>query len=238
MKTFKHVESFREGKDVQTLVKVETTEEMRVYHFDKLSFPSVTTVVGHEKKKHFEDWSKDPKNQKRKEQGAARGNAIHDSIEMLLNNNSNWCKNLTMQHRSVVGTMMTNLNRIDNVHCLEEPLISSKLQLAGRVDCIAEFDDKLSVIDFKGAFFPRKREWIENYFMQATAYAIMFQEMYDIPIHQIVILIGCEDGVSQCFVENPLDYIRGLKRVIDSFRTQENNNLLTEITNEYASRNF
>lgn len=238
MKQFKHDTSFRQYyKPEYQLQEVETTDAMRVYHFANLSFPSVTTVVGWEKKKKFEEWAKDPKNQQRRDDGAARGTAIHDSIERLLNNDAEWDSDLTMQYRSLVSVMMNSLERIDNVHCLEEPLFSTNLQLAGRVDCIAEFDNKLSVIDFKGAYFPRKKEWIQNYFMQATAYAIMFQEMYGIVVPQIVIIIGCEDGICQTFVESPMDYIEPLKKCIDSYRSnQENNNTLMEIVHEYAAK--
>jgi genome maintenance exonuclease 1 len=96
-------------------------------------------------------------------------------------------------------------------------MYSKKLTIAGQVDCIAEYNGKLSVIDFKTANKYREEGWIENYFMQTTAYAIMYEELYGTPIEQIVILIASEDGTSQAFVKNKADYIEKLGKTIQEF---------------------
>ena len=59
------------------------------------------------------------------------------------------------------------LKRINNIHLQEKSLYSDHLQTAGRVDCIAEFDARLSVIDFKTSSKPKSAEWITNYFVKA-----------------------------------------------------------------------
>ena len=69
------------------------------------------------------------------------------------------------------------LDSIDNIHALEDPLSSSLLKMAGRVDCIAEYKGELAIIDFKTSSKTKREEWIDNYFAQETAYAIMFQEL-------------------------------------------------------------
>ena len=91
------------------------------------------------------------------------------------------------------------------------------MRLAGRTDCISEYRGKLSVVDFKGSTKAKRIDDIENYFLQATAYAIMWQERTGIPIGQIVILISCEDGIVQEVIRNTNDYVPGLKTAIDRF---------------------
>ena len=95
------------------------------------------------------------------------------------------------------------LNQIGTVHALESALYGDELQLAGRVDCIAEWHGKLAVIDFKTSAKPKKPEWIENYFCQETAYAKMFEERTGKEVEQIVTLIAVSDGTSQLFVDTP-----------------------------------
>ena len=68
----------------------------------------------------------------------------------------------------------------------ECPLYSDYLQVGGRVDCIAEWNGKLSVIDFKTSRKIKKKEWIKGYLMQESAYCVMFEERTKIPIRQIV----------------------------------------------------
>ena len=82
--------------------------------------------------------------------------------------------------------------------------------MAGRVDCIAEWNGKLSVIDFKTSRKEKRKEWIESYFMQCTAYAIMFEEMTGIPVPQIVVAISVEGYEPQIYVEKRDNYAKQL----------------------------
>jgi genome maintenance exonuclease 1 len=109
------------------------------------------------------------------------------------------------------------LHKIDNIVAQEVPLYSSLLGLAGRVDCVADYDGKKSIIDFKGSTREKRKEDIDNYFMQATAYAIMFQERTGIKIDNIVILISSEDGAVQSFVDNPIKYTKKLFNCIENY---------------------
>ena len=91
---------------------------------------------------------------------------------------------------------------------LEGSMYSNELEIAGRVDCIAEFAGKVSVIDFKTSTKAKTPSKIKGYFMQETAYAKMFEEMYDIPIERIVTIVAVEEtGQSQLFVEEPDTWI-------------------------------
>ena len=83
------------------------------------------------------------------------------------------------------------LGNINNIVGVEIPLFSDLLRVAGTTDCIAEYNGKLSVIDFKTSRKPKKEEWIDDYYMQTFAYKLMFEEMTGIEIKQVVILVAC-----------------------------------------------
>ena len=110
---------------------------------------------------------------------------------------------------------------MDNIYAQECGLYSDKYKVAGRVDCIAEYDGKLSIIDFKTSSKERSDEWNESYYIQASAYAEMFEERTGIGINQIAILVVTEDGVIQEFVKNKTDYLPLLK---DAIKEWENKN--------------
>ncbi len=96
-------------------------------------------------------------------------------------------------------------------------MYSPKLTIAGQVDCVAEYNGKLSVIDFKTANKERQESWIDNYFLQTTAYAQMYEETFGKNIDQIVILLASEDGSVQNFVKEKKDYMEPLMKSIDEF---------------------
>ena len=99
------------------------------------------------------------------------------------------------------------LKRINNIHLQEKSLYSDHLQTAGRVDCIAEFDGRLSVIDFKTSSKPKSAEWITNYFCQGSAYAVMYEERTGIPIDTVTILMAVEGNDAQLFQVKRDDFI-------------------------------
>lgn len=111
-----------------------------------------------------------------------------------------------------------HLSKIDNIRVLESRIYHEKLSIAGTVDCIAEYDGVLSVIDFKTKRSNRKEEWMFDIFLQVTAYSIMWEELTGEKIQQIVILISTEQNTSQVFVKNPNDYIDSLKERIEKHR--------------------
>jgi genome maintenance exonuclease 1 len=110
------------------------------------------------------------------------------------------------------------LSKIDNIHFQEAPLYSHEFGIAGRVDCIAEFEGKLSIIDFKTSSKEKKESWIENYFVQETGYAKMYEERSGIKVEQIVTLITCQNGFTQVFVKDPEDYVPLLKDYIAEYK--------------------
>ena len=203
--------------------KLPTTKGKRIdgfrfYQIDGKNYPSITTVLGVQKKEGLEKWRKAVGEEAAKwEMGRAarRGKATHTLVEQYL-------KSETPAIRDVLPLglfrlMKPYLDQIDNVQLSEEIMYSHKLTIAGQVDCIADYNGKLSVIDFKTANKERKEDWIENYFVQTTAYAIMYEELFGKRIEQLVILMAGEDGTMRSFIRDKKDFEPKLEESIKYF---------------------
>jgi genome maintenance exonuclease 1 len=215
IKTFIH-----KTVDISGSLQEETTETGRSYSTPDGIFPSVTTVVGFEKQKFFAEWRK--KNGKESARVTKRGTDFHALIESYLKNESIDFESLMPNMLDIFIRIQPMLHKIDNIAMIEAPLWSSLLELAGRTDCIAEYDGELSIIDFKASTKEKRKEDIENYFMQATAYAMMLQERTGIKVTQFVILISCEDGTSQVFIDKPINYVKKLSDIIQKYKDHKN----------------
>ena len=205
-------------KQVLPKTKGKRIDGFRFYDINGKNYPSVTTVLGIRKKEGLQKW-RDAigENVANWEMGRAarRGKAFHTLVEQYL-------KGETPSIRDVLPIglfklMKPYIDQIDNIHLLEAIMYSPKLTIAGQVDCVAEYNGKLSVIDFKTANKERQEDWIDNYFLQTTAYAHMFEETFGKPIEQIVILLASEDGSVQTFVKNKADYEKELGKAIEDF---------------------
>jgi len=111
---------------------------------------------------------------------------------------------------------------IDNVHCQETRLYSDYLQVAGTVDCVAEYAGRLAIIDFKTARKAKNRDYIKNYFCQATAYAIMYEERTGIPVPNIVIIISVDDDFPQVFTDKRDHHVKDLLAVREKYKREYN----------------
>ena len=110
------------------------------------------------------------------------------------------------------------LKLINNIYALEGSLYSKQLGVAGTVDCIAEYDGELAIIDFKTSAKPKPREWIDHYFVQCMAYGCMLYELTGISVKKLVIIMACENG--ECVVYEERDkskYIKLLSKYIRKF---------------------
>ena len=200
------------------VTKGKKVDGFRFYDIDGKAYPSITTVLGIQKKAQLQEWrDKIGENVANWEMGRAarRGKSFHTLVEQYI-------KGLTPSERGVLPLGLFRLikpyvDQIDNIHCLETIMYSKKLTIAGQVDCIAEYNGKLSVIDFKTANKERQESWIENYFMQTSAYAQMYEELFGKEIEQIVILLASEDGSVQSFIKEKKDYMDPLKKSINDF---------------------
>jgi hypothetical protein len=190
------------------------------YGTGRVWVPSVTTVTGYTNKEFFKEWRKDPANEKKLDAAINRGNAVHDACELYLKGES--YEHLLLDcptHKQCFKAIQNVLNRsVGKVIALEEPLYSVEHKFAGRVDCVAEFDGVLSIIDFKNTEKPKRSYWIQNYFQQATAYSIAWEELTGQPIKQFVILVGHADGMKcQVFREPTVHYKQDLYTCIKDF---------------------
>lgn len=188
-------------------------------------YPSVTTVIGATSKKSILEWRKrvgEKEANRISSRAASRGTSLHSMNEDYLNNMFDEEK----YKDKVLPLFMFKhlkpfLNKINNIHVLEGALYSDRLQLAGRVDCIAEYENELAIIDFKSSTEPKKREWIENYIAQECAYAMMYYERTGIKVKKLVTLIACEDGEIQVFQEyDIMKYMKVLMNYIESWKSQ------------------
>jgi len=193
-----------------------TRNGRRFYATPDGEFPSVTTVVGFEKQAFFANWRKNNPDESRRV--TARGTKFHSLIEKYIKNETINFDDLMSNEKALFSLLKPELDKIDNIHALESPLWSKTLGLAGRTDCIAEYDGKLSIIDFKASTKEKRESDIDNYFAQATAYALMYQERTGKIVDNFAILIACEDGIKQVFQGNPLRYVKHLKNLINKYR--------------------
>jgi hypothetical protein len=190
----------------------ETTESGRKYFTPEgNSYPSITTVLGILSRKSISEWRKrvgeDVANQISR-RAAGRGTAVHKLAEDYIDNVEDW-KGKHMPVNIFTFNTIKQLidNNLNNVWFQEEFLYSDRLKTAGQVDCIAEWDGELSIIDFKTSGKPKKEEHIQNYFMQAAFYAAAFYERTGVPIKQAVILIAVDDSEPQVFKVDTFDYL-------------------------------
>jgi len=214
MKKFNHI-----PVDKQPELFTETIRGKRFYVLPNGNkYPSITTVLSERNNEGIARWRKsvgDSVANNIMRNAARRGTAVHTLTE-------NYLSNEELSKQAVLPTALftilkSELDKINNIVMQESSLYSNKWGVAGRVDCIAEYDGKLSVIDFKTSTKDKKEEWVENYFIQTTAYCEMFEEQYGKEIDQIVILIVTEEGSKQTFIKDKKDYLPLLKPAIDEF---------------------
>jgi len=206
------------NKDLLPKTKGRRIDGHRFYEVDSKNYPSITTVLNIRKKDGLMKWRENVgEGAANWEMGRAarRGKATHTLVEQYL-------KGETPSERSVLPIglfrlLKPYLDQINNIHLLEAIMYSHKLTVAGQVDCVAEYNGKLSVIDFKTANKERNEEWIDNYFLQTTAYAVMYEEIFKTPIEQIVILLAAEDGTVACYKKEKKDYLEPLGKAIQDF---------------------
>ena len=191
-------------------------------------YPSITTVLSNRKKEGLWEWRKRVGNDVANyvaRTAAARGTKVHHMCEDYLNNvHVDWPEKWKEHERQFLAHCLFNqlkekaLCNINNIYALEKSLYSNELGVAGTVDCIAEYNGELSIIDFKTAAKPKPRDWIENYFVQAAAYACMFYELTDIPVKKLVILMTCENGEVTVYEEyDKMKYMKLLVKYIEKF---------------------
>ena len=206
-----------------------TIDGVRLYETPEGNkYPSITTILSIRKKEGLLEWRKkvgdDVANYVART-AAARGTKVHHMCEDYLNNKyfnypTEWEKHKKNFLPYCLFTQLKEqgLSKIDNIHAQEAGLYSDKYKVAGRVDCIAEYDGVLSIIDFKTSTKERNDDWNENYYIQCSAYAEMYEERTGTEINQNVILVVTEDGTVQEFVKEKHDYLDALVETAAEWR--------------------
>ena len=201
-----------------------TTESGRTYKTPSGNiYPSITTVLSSYNKQAILEWRQrvgEEEANRVSRKASNRGTKLHNTVEKyLLNEMSPLQMHTMMPDTKELFLKLKPLldSHVDNIYGIEQPLFSDKLRLAGRCDCIGEWDGKISIIDWKTANRSKEKDQITNYFMQASAYAEMFGERTGISIDQIVIAISVEGERPQIFIEEKSKYLPELNKYIGKY---------------------
>ena len=225
-------------------IKATTNNGNRLYETPSGDlYPSITTVLSPRNKKGLMEWRKrvgeDVANHVART-AAARGTKVHHMCEDYLNNMSIDDPEKWAQHKKnflpyCLFEQLKNqtFNNIGDIYAQEAGLYSDKYKVAGRVDCIARYKGDISIIDFKTSTKERSDDWNENYYIQGSAYAEMFEELTGISTNQVVILVVTEDGTVQEFVKQKSNYTGLLVDAISDWREQNviRENIVTVVNN-------
>ena len=223
MKSFNHTPSTKLLPEIHT----ETIKGKRFYVTPEgKKYPSITTVLSGRSKEGIVRWRESVGNDVANQimrTAAKRGTAVHQLVEDYLNNSE--LSKQDVLPLALFTLLKPELDNINNIVIQEGGLYSDKWGIAGRVDCIAEYQGKLSVIDFKTSTKEKKEAWVENYFIQGSAYCEMYEERFNQEINQVVILIVTEDGAVQTFTKDKKDYLPLLKPAIEEFYKENETNI-------------
>jgi len=164
-------------------------------------YPSVTTLLGRipAKRKIIENWQARvgfAEAEAIKNAAARRGQLVHDALEKFLMNDPSYLAGINPIHKSTVRQMAARLKKhiTGDIFGIELGLYSDNLRTAGTVDLAAYMDHVITVCDFKTSKREKRPQDIKDYFLQATAYAIMLREMYDIEAKKVCILMFVDGG--------------------------------------------
>jgi hypothetical protein len=207
-----------------------TTDTGRKYMTPEgVNLPSITTVLSILSRDSIAKWRKRVGEEVANQistRASGRGTRVHEIIEKYIDNDPNFKDGYTPDIiQSFLAVQNILDDRIGNVYAQEAPLYSNHLGVAGRVDCVADFDGKRSIIDFKTSMKPKKLDWIKNYFMQESAYAIMWEERTGQPITQLVTIISVDNADPQVFVEHRDNWVRPLRDTIKQYEEENSTSL-------------
>jgi genome maintenance exonuclease 1 len=201
----------------------ETIDGVRYYKIqdgtELLRLASITSVTSHKNRQFFANWRKkvgEEKANKITRQATSRGTDMHTLVEHLLKNED--LPEVQPLSQFLFKIAKKELTKINNIYALEQSLYSKTLGIAGTVDCIAEYNGELAIIDFKTSKKPKPVEWIEHYFVQCMAYGCMLYEQTGLSVKKLVILMSCENG--ECVVYESYEkskYIKLLGEYIREF---------------------
>jgi len=200
-------------------------DQVRYYQIDgDLSYPSVTSVISFISREKFASWrakvGEKEANRKTKH-ATTRGTKLHRVFEEYLQNGD--YKSLSEYQTPLVNLMFNSAKseldkRLSNIYQQETNMYSDRLCLAGTVDLICDVDGELSIVDFKTSEKTKPEEWLEDYFVQLSAYWAMFSEKTGVVPKKLVVFLVAESGEVQIVERtNPLDYLKTLRDYVSQF---------------------
>jgi len=184
-------------------------------------YPSITTVLSSLSRDSIAAWRKkvgEEEANRISRTASNRGTRIHSIAESYLNNDPDYLKDVMPNHKETFLSIRPLLDNIDNIWYQECALYSDTLKVAGRVDCIGEYNGVLSVIDFKTSSRVKKKEDITSYFLQTAFYAVSLEEMIGTPVNQIAIIMAVDDHEPLVFLEKTENYIGELVKVVKAYK--------------------
>ena len=201
-----------------------TGETGRVYVDDEGNeYPSVTTVLSILNKKAIMEWRArvgEEEANRISSQAAARGSKVHDMIEDYVLGREVSSENLiAMQNFKEIKPIIDE--NLSKVYATEKRMYSKHLGVAGTVDCVGEWNGQRAIIDWKTSAKFKKKEWVSNYFMQACAYSIMWEERTGQPITRLVVCIAGDQG-PQVFEEHRDNWDDQLISCISDYNHRKN----------------
>ena len=182
------------------------------------AYPSVTSVTGLLNKQAILEWRKRVGEEVANQistRAANRGTRVHSLCEDYLNNEK---LDIDIFDQEMWDSIRPELNKINNIHALESQLYSDHLEVAGTVDCIAEYEGKLSVIDFKTSRRQKTADQIHNYFMQCSAYAVAFEERTQVPVNRLTIIMAVDDSEPLVFHESRDNWIFKFRELRNDYK--------------------
>ena len=205
-------------------LKRETIDGVRYYSVpdedELIKLVSITSVTSHFNKEIFINWRKkvgEEEANRITKAATTRGTDFHTLTEHHLLNDEKLPKVPPISN-FLFNVAKEKIGNINNIYALEGSLYSKQLGIAGTVDCIAEYEDELAIIDFKTSKKPKPRDWIEHYFVQCMAYGCMLYELTGISVKKLVIIMSCENGECIVYEEyNKAKYIKLLGEYINKF---------------------
>jgi len=219
---------FQQREDYRQLfseISRRNIDETRYYEVgDDTIYPSVTSVISFISRKKFADWrakvGEEAANRKTK-RATTRGTNLHSVFEVYLQNGD--YQSMGEYNIPLINIMFNSAKqyldeKIDNIYQQETAMFSDRLCLAGTVDLICEVDGELAIVDFKTSEREKPEEWLEDYFVQLSAYWAMFSEKTQVVPKKLVVFLVAENGDVQIVErKNPIHYLQILQNYVSQF---------------------
>ena len=218
---FKHCDDYR-GVFVEIPRLME--DSTRYYQVsDTTIYPSVTSVISFISRKKFADWrarvGEEEANRKTKH-ATTRGTKLHKVLEVYIDNGD--YQSLDEYQSPLIQLMFKAAksqldSRLGTIYQQETNMSSDRLCLAGTVDLICEVDGELSIVDFKTSGKEKPEGWLEDYFVQLSAYWAMFSEKTGVVPKKLVVFLVAENGDVQIVERtNVMTYLK----ILQDYATQ------------------